>query len=326
MASQEKMMKRESVCSVPRSQKGGGERTPHPPTPHALIDLDRGVNGAHEEEARDETHEAGEDKEAVGKDCHVPKENEVGCNLHRLGDVHPREEIVGCVPEKVKGGRARGEVGTPPPVIVLTAQLKVAHDNSNLCAREPEDDEDEEEKSKEVVELMQPNGGEHVKDLDKHCAEGEEPAHEEVDPKVDKPWLRGNLARNLVDPGGVLNRLLAVAKKGTHERQWSRDAEPHEEEGKESAKGDSSRRLLAPNENIEDKENGEGDAGKQHGSPQRVGSPSVALEHAEEARRSEAPKDSHENKDEEHCLHQSTPVGRGKEAEASKEHQEADGD
>ena len=45
---------------------------------------------------------------------------------------------------------------------------------------------------------MQPYGGEDVKDLDKHGAEGEDPADEHVYGAVDKPGRLGDLAGDLV--------------------------------------------------------------------------------------------------------------------------------
>ncbi len=48
------------------------------------------------------------------------------------------------------------------------------------------------------------------------------------------------------------------------------------------AEGHSARTLLAPDQQIQDKEDGEADSGVKHGGPQPVALPAVALEHAEQ--------------------------------------------
>ena len=42
-------------------------------------------------------------------------------------------------------------------MVVLGAQLEVAHDHGDLGAGDDEDDEDEEEEAEDVVELVEPD-------------------------------------------------------------------------------------------------------------------------------------------------------------------------
>ena len=63
-------------------------------------------------------------------------------------------EIDGRVDEDVDGGRARGEEGAPPPVVVLGAELEVAHDHRDLGAGRDEDEEHQQREPEHVVVLL----------------------------------------------------------------------------------------------------------------------------------------------------------------------------
>ena len=60
-------------------------------------------------------------------------------------------------------------------MVVLGAELEVAHDDRDLGAGDDQDEEDEEQEAKHVVELVQPDGGEDKEELDKHSACGGAP-------------------------------------------------------------------------------------------------------------------------------------------------------
>ena len=52
------------------------------------------------------------------------------------------------VGENIVARRAREKVGPPPPMIVLTTELEVGHNDGHLRAGDHQDDKDKEEKTK----------------------------------------------------------------------------------------------------------------------------------------------------------------------------------
>eukprot|EP00962_Isochrysis_galbana_P046923 scaffold19009_cov98-Isochrysis_galbana.AAC.9 len=59
----------------------------------------------------------------------------------------------------------------------MPARLEVAHDNCDLGARDDEDHEDDKKEAKDVVVLVQPDGGEDEEELDEDGAKGKDAAH-----------------------------------------------------------------------------------------------------------------------------------------------------
>mmetsp|Transcript_35291 Transcript_35291/g.82630 ORF Transcript_35291/g.82630 Transcript_35291/m.82630 type:complete len:624 (-) Transcript_35291:173-2044(-) len=287
-----------------------------------LVNLDGSVNLADEEEGAQETDGPRDEEEAAGDDehvAHVDRESD-GAGHLQLG-----EGIVDRVDKEVEGTAPRREEGAPPPVVVFAAELEVDHDDGDLSARQQEDDEHEEEEPKEVVELVQPDRRQHVKHLDKDRPKRQHPSHNDVEGAVHEPRGLGDLAGDLVGPDRVLDGLLAETKVCTRQHEGRGDAQPHAEEGKEGAKRDRPRRLLPPDQEVEDEEDAEDAARVQHRSPQAVALPPVALEHAEKPCRGVPPKHPHEDKEEERRLHERAPVGGGEEPEAREEHQDEGG-
>ena len=115
-----------------------------------LVDLDRGVDLADEEESRVEADGAGEQPE--GHDHHEGV-GEVQKGRNELFDVQLGVEVEDAVGENVDGWTSGHEEWSPPPVVVLCAQLEVYHDDADLGAGDDQDDEDQEEESEQVVEL-----------------------------------------------------------------------------------------------------------------------------------------------------------------------------
>ena len=96
-------------------------------------------------------------EEDEGSDGHVAEVEEA---RDELCDLELCEEVEDGVGEHVARGGAGGEEGAPPPVVVLGAQLEVAHDDGDLGAGDDEDDEDQHEEAEDVVVLGEPDGGE----------------------------------------------------------------------------------------------------------------------------------------------------------------------
>ncbi len=57
----------------------------------------------------------------------------------------------------IEAGRSREYEGSPPPVIVLTTQLKVCHDNSHFRTGNNKNDKDKEQKAEKIIELVLPD-------------------------------------------------------------------------------------------------------------------------------------------------------------------------
>ncbi len=128
-----------------------------------LLDLDGGVDLAHKEVARVEPDGAGEEEELQGHDERVAK---VDHRRNKLGDLELREEVEHAVEEHVQRRGSRGQERAPPPVVVLAAQLEVAHDHGDLGTGHEQNDKHNEEEAKQIVELVQPDGGQNEEQLD----------------------------------------------------------------------------------------------------------------------------------------------------------------
>mmetsp|Transcript_25352 Transcript_25352/g.62374 ORF Transcript_25352/g.62374 Transcript_25352/m.62374 type:complete len:214 (+) Transcript_25352:268-909(+) len=182
-----------------------------------LIDLDGAVDDANEPEARDEANKAREAEEGVAQDRHVPEEDDVRRNLEELGNVHTREEVVRGIGEQIESRRPRGEVGAPPPVVVLRTQLEVAHNHGDLRARDDEDCEDKHHETEEVVEAVLPDGAEDEEQLHKDYAKRQHTPHHDRRNRTHVPDLLGDLARDGVCPDGGLDGLPAEPQEAAHE-------------------------------------------------------------------------------------------------------------
>ena len=80
-------------------------------------------------------------------------------------------------------------------MVVLGAELEVAHDDGDLGARDDEDQEDEHEEAEDVVELVEPDRREDGEELD----ERQHAADDHREGRLHVPHLLGHLPRDLVD-------------------------------------------------------------------------------------------------------------------------------
>lgn len=81
--------------------------------------------------------------------------------------------------------------------------------------------------------------------------------------RVHVPSLLRDLAWDFVGPHRVIWCRLLVAKVGANEDEGHGDAEPEEAEGEQGAEGSRARGVLAPDHQVEHKEDGEDDAREQ---------------------------------------------------------------
>jgi len=111
-------------------------------------------------------------------------------------------------------------------MIILTAQLEVTHDNGYLCTRQYEDDKYNQQEAEQIIELVQPDGGEDEKQLDEDGPKWEDSAHQYGEYRLHVPDLIGNLPRDLIHPNWWILYRLPEAKVGAKECQWYRDSKP----------------------------------------------------------------------------------------------------
>jgi len=183
-----------------------------------LIDLHGRVDQPCEPEASAEADRPGEHEEGEGGEQHVP---EVQDARHQLADLELREEVEPSIQEEVQRRGPRREVGPPPPVVVLTAELEVAEHDRDLSAGDDEDDKHQEEEAKNVVELVQPDGGEDEEELDENRAERQDATDQDGEEWVHVPGLLRDLSWDLVGfdwrlHGGFLEPKIAADKHEGH--------------------------------------------------------------------------------------------------------------
>ena len=75
-------------------------------------------------------------------------------------------------------------------MVVLTTKLEVAQHNGDFCARDEQDDEHKAQEAEEVVELVEPHGGEDEEQFNEDCSEGQNAADEDAEERVHVPGLR----------------------------------------------------------------------------------------------------------------------------------------
>lgn len=134
-----------------------------------LVNLHRRVYKPGEPEAGIKANGAGEYKEGISRDEHVAEVEHAG---DRLRDLQFREEIECCIQEEVQSRRAGCQVGPPPPLVVLTAQLEIAKHDGDLGAGHYQDHKDEEQEPEDVVELVHPDRCQDEEELHEHCTKG----------------------------------------------------------------------------------------------------------------------------------------------------------
>lgn len=205
-------------------------------------------------------------------------------------------------------------------MVILTAKLEVAQHDRDLRAGDDEDEEHDEEEAEDVVELVQPDGGQDEEQLDEDRAERQDAPDQNGEHRAHVPGLLRDLARDLVRAHGVLGGGLLEAEVAPDEDERDRDAEPQEDQGEHGAEGDGPRGLLPPDEAVEDEEGAEDDAREEERGLQGDLLPLGALEHLVQAGARVAGQQAHEDPQQEHGGHEAAAVGGGEEAQHRKDH------
>lgn len=85
-----------------------------------------------------------------------------------------RREVVTAVDEEIDRSKAAREETSPPPVIILGTQMKVAKQDCRLRAGDDENQEHEKQESEHVVHLIGPQRVQNEEQLDEDAACGRE--------------------------------------------------------------------------------------------------------------------------------------------------------
>mmetsp|Transcript_30367 Transcript_30367/g.91946 ORF Transcript_30367/g.91946 Transcript_30367/m.91946 type:complete len:473 (+) Transcript_30367:321-1739(+) len=200
-------------------------------------------------------------------------------------------------------------------MVILRRQLEIRQSDGYLRARDQEDAEHERQEPEEVVELVLPQRRHDEEQLGEDGTEGQDPADHAGEHRLDEPRLRGDLPWDLVRSDRERDRVPPVAEVRAQEDQWHRYAEPQHQQGEHRRERDRARRPLAPDEQVQDEEDGEHDARVQEGQQQRRRLPVITVEHLVQSGSGVAGQDAHEREQQHHRLEQRSPVRRRQEAE-----------
>mmetsp|Transcript_19166 Transcript_19166/g.26365 ORF Transcript_19166/g.26365 Transcript_19166/m.26365 type:complete len:437 (+) Transcript_19166:111-1421(+) len=285
----------------------------------ASVDLDGGVDLAQEPERAVVADGAGHEEEGGGDQGHVAEVDQ-----RARGRVHV--QLGGKVPHPVEQqvGRAgaRGAEAAPPPAVVLRAQLEVGQHHGELHAGGRQDAEREEEEAEDVVHLVQPERAHDEEQLHADGPEGQDPADQGRELRVEVPGLRGDLPRDLVGAHGELQRVLAVAQVGAQEDERRGDAEPQHEEREQRAEGHGPRGPLGGQRGVDHEEDGEGGAGEPQGHQVGAGLPALAAEGLVQPRALVPGHRAHEHEEQHEGREQGAAVGGAEEAQQGQQHQD----
>lgn len=106
-----------------------------------LVDFDHAVDFTHEPETSKESNCACQNEEGKDYDAGVSKVQEGrGCAF----DFQLGQEIMDTIDTKVESGETAGQKSAPPPVIVFSAEVEIAEQNSRLRASNDQDDKNQE--------------------------------------------------------------------------------------------------------------------------------------------------------------------------------------
>mmetsp|Transcript_19970 Transcript_19970/g.33440 ORF Transcript_19970/g.33440 Transcript_19970/m.33440 type:complete len:441 (-) Transcript_19970:986-2308(-) len=283
----------------------------------ALVHFDGSINLPHEPQAGEEADGSGEHKEGDGDHGHV---REVEHGGHQTLDVQLGHEVPQRVEEQVRSRGPSGQIGPPPPLVVLVAQLEVAHHDRNLRTRRNQDDQHDKQKSKHEVQLMQPHGGHDEEQLDAHGSKGQNAAQRNAEGWVRVPHLIRNMPGDLVGAHRYLDGFLAEAEVRAHKHQWRRDAEPEQHQRQQSGDRSSGGGPVRRDEGIDGEKDHTNYSREKHRRHQCVALPFLAVEQLVHARGGVACEGAHEDEEHQQRGQQTAAVVRGSQAQQRAHH------
>jgi hypothetical protein len=159
-----------------------------------LVRLHRAIDVIHEGEGTDEPYESKHHKECVRYDACVPK---VKRQLQNTVHVRSVEEVKERIREDEKPRSTPVYEGAPPPHVILSRQLEVAEGYGDKGGHDNKHDKGQEKDPKQRVDLVAPDRGEDVVQLDVYRREGQETGHEQLSEGMSVPVLNIGHLRGL---------------------------------------------------------------------------------------------------------------------------------
>lgn len=189
----------------------------------SLVDLDDAVDFPNEPEAREEANGARQQIEEEHHDERVAEIEETG----RIAlDLQLGIEIMTAVEEQVHRREARSEIGPPPPVVILSAQMEITQQDCGLRACDHQNNENKEKKTEHIVHLWGPDRVKDEKELNEDTTKREHTAHDNTRHGFGIDGLLGNQAWDLIGAYRVFECALAETEIRADKRQRNGNQEP----------------------------------------------------------------------------------------------------
>lgn len=127
-------------------------------------------------------------------------------------DIKFREIVQDRIQEDVKATCTSGEEGTPRPVVIFVAQMKVAHQNGDLGASQQQAAKDKEQESNAVVNAVEPDTVHDKVEINENSTKWENATDQNRRNGMQIERLIWDLSRDLVGTNRLFNARLAESK------------------------------------------------------------------------------------------------------------------
>lgn len=224
------------------------------------------------------------------------------------------KEIIHRVQPNVGRAATTRNETSPPPVVVLGAELEVGQNDGDLDASDNKDDEDEQQEPEDVVVAVEPDSGEDEEELEEDSAEGEDAGEGDRGVGLHVPRLIRNMARNSSRCDRNGDGFRAISENSADEHERNGDEEPQADDGDHRQEWDGTRGTLRPDGKIDDEECCECDTGNEGAGHQDV-HPRRAVPQFEQASRSVPAVDTQEDEEDEEGGEESATVRRSEESQ-----------
>ena len=228
-----------------------------------LINLDSAVNLLCKPEAGVETNRSAEKAKCYGYHRHV---RQVDHDRKSTDQVQLAAEEPERVKEQVNTSSGTVPERLPPPPVIFTAKLQVAHNDRYHRAGSDQDEQNGHEEAHHVKVLVQPKSRHDKEKLNADRTKGEDTTKEAREGHIGIERLLGNETGDLVGLGRDVGLLGTEAKVGTGKDKRRRDTDPKKEHGKDKPEGDGGSGVDEAEEDVQhsehtNKQTGEGDGG-----------------------------------------------------------------
>jgi hypothetical protein len=139
-----------------------------------LVNLDAIIDLSNKGHGRKEPNGARKDKE---HQTHDRCPSKVEHHRRKALDLQSRKIVHDRVQENVHCRRPRGQKGSPPPMVILSTQMEITHQDRHLGTGQDQYAKDQEKEPKDVVDLVEPDRVQDEIQLDKDRAKGQDTAY-----------------------------------------------------------------------------------------------------------------------------------------------------